>query len=165
MIFSKDEISGTLVNYYSTCKREAWLYSRKIHARQDDENVLMGKTLAEIKENLHDFPYSNLKFDKVAKQKGHYQITEYKKTLKNETAAKMQLLFYIYILKNALNLNKIYGKVVSGKKIVSVDDSDENFEIIENLLDEMSLFLNTQTPPKPIKTKLCDSCAYNDYCF
>ena len=69
MIFSKDEISGTLVNYYSTCKREAWLYSRKIHARQDDENVLMGKTLAEIKENLHDFPYSNLKFDKVAKQK------------------------------------------------------------------------------------------------
>ncbi|NLK66388.1 MAG: Dna2/Cas4 domain-containing protein [Campylobacteraceae bacterium] len=165
MTFSQDEITGTLVNYYSTCKREAWLYSRKIHARQDDENILMGKTLAEIKENLHDFPYSNLQFDKVAKQKGHYQITEYKKTLKNETAAKNQLLFYIYILKNALNLKKVYGRVVSGKKIINVDDSDESFEFMQNLLSEMSEFLSVQTPPKPEPTRFCKSCAYNDYCF
>ncbi|MSN95803.1 Dna2/Cas4 domain-containing protein [Campylobacter sp. FMV-PI01] len=165
MTFSQENITGTLVNYYATCKREAWLYSRKIHARQDDENILMGKVLADLKENLHDFPYSNLKFDKIAKQKGHYIITEYKKTLKNENAAKMQLLFYIYTLKNSLNLKKIYGKIISGKKVIKVDDDSENFKLMGELLNEMSKFLSTKIPPKVIKSKFCKSCAYNDYCF
>lgn len=84
MKFSQEQITGTLVNYYATCKKEAWLYSRKIHARQDDENMLIGKALADLKENLHDFVYSSLKFDKISKQKGHYQITEYKKSLKTK---------------------------------------------------------------------------------
>lgn len=165
MTFPKDEITGTLVNYYATCKKEAWLYARGIHARQDDENMLMGKALAEIKENLHDFPYSNLKFDKISKLKGHYEITEYKKSLKNENGAKMQLLFYIYTIKNALKLKKVYGKVISGKKIINVEDSDENFAFMEAFLDEMSEVLAQNSPPKAVKTKICQSCAYNDYCF
>ena len=49
-MFCKDQITGTLVNYYVTCKREAWLYAHHIHADQEDENVLMGKALADIKE-------------------------------------------------------------------------------------------------------------------
>ena len=71
MTFNKDLITGTLIHYYATCKREAWLFSRKISADQWDENILMGKALAEIKEDqLHDFPFSNLKFDKIGKSRG-----------------------------------------------------------------------------------------------
>ena len=89
-MFSQDQITGTLVNYYVTCKREAWLYAHQIHADQEDENVLMGKVLADIKESdLQDFAFSNLKFDKLSKQRGHYLITEYKKSLKNELAGKI----------------------------------------------------------------------------
>lgn len=77
-MFCKNQITGTLVNYYVTCKREAWLYAHHIHADQEDENVLMGKALADIKESdLQDFAFSNLKFDKLSKQRGHYLITEY----------------------------------------------------------------------------------------
>ena len=77
-MFCKDQITGTLVNYYVTCKREAWLYAHHIHADQDDENVLMGKALADIKErDLQDFAFSNLKFDKLSKQHGDYLITKY----------------------------------------------------------------------------------------
>ena len=107
-MFSQDEITGTLVNYFMTCKREAWLYAHHIHADQDDENVLMGKALADIKESdLQDFAFSNLKFDKLSKQRGHYLITEYKKSLKNELAGKMQLLFYIYLLIFYITNNRI----------------------------------------------------------
>ena len=115
-MFHKDQITGTLVNYYVTCKREAWLYAHHIHADQDDENVLMGKALADIKESdLQDFAFCNLKFDKLSKQRGHYLITEYKKSLKNELAGKMQLLFYAYLLKTGLNLKEVKGKLISGK--------------------------------------------------
>lgn len=60
--FLKEEITGT-VNY-ATCKKKHGCIPEKIHARQDDENMLMGKALAELRKNLHDFPYSNLKLTK-----------------------------------------------------------------------------------------------------
>jgi CRISPR-associated protein Cas4 len=164
-MFSKDQITGTLVNYYVTCKREAWLYAHQIHADQEDENVLMGKALADIKESdLQDFAFSNLKFDKLSKQRGHYLITEYKKSLKNELAGKMQLLFYIYLLKTGLNLKEIKGKLISGKKVILVDDTSENFALMEQILGEISALANLEKPPKFTSCKFCQNCAYHDYC-
>ena len=164
-MFSKDQITGTLVNYYVTCKREAWLYAHQIHADQEDENVLMGKALADIKESdLQDFAFSNLKFDKLSKQRGHYLITEYKKSLKNELAGKMQLLFYVYLLKTGLNLKEAKGKLISGKKVILVEDSSENFALMEQILSEISALANLEKPPKFTSCKFCQNCAYHDYC-
>lgn len=164
-MFSQDEITGTLVNYFMTCKREAWLYAHHIHADQDDENVLMGKALADIKEkDLQDFAFSNLKFDKLSKQRGHYIITEYKKSLKNELAGRMQLLFYIYILKTGLNLKEVKGRLISGKKVIAVDDSEENFNALEAILREITDLVNLAKPPKFTPQKICKNCAYNGYC-
>ncbi|WP_107945453.1 Dna2/Cas4 domain-containing protein [Campylobacter concisus] len=164
-MFSKDQITGTLVNYYVTCKREAWLYAHHIHADQEDENVLMGKALADIKESdLQDFAFSNLKFDKLSKQRGHYLITEYKKSLKNELAGKIQLLFYIYLLKTGLNLKEVKGKLISGKKVILVDDTSENFALMEQILGEISTLANLEKPPKFTSCKFCQNCAYHDYC-
>lgn len=165
-MYPLDLISGTLVNYYATCKREAWLYSRQIHADQSDDNVLMGKTLAELKETkLQDFPFSHLKFDRVEKRRGHYMITEHKKSMKNPEAAKMQLLFYLYVLKTGLKLKAVNGKVVSGRKTILVEGNEENMRTMETLLEEMSGFLGQETPPAAEYKKICDGCAYRTYCF
>lgn len=164
--FDFNLINGTLINYYVTCKREAWLYSRKISANQNDENILMGKALAQLKEeNLQEFPFSNLKFDRIGKQRGHYLITEYKKSMKNPNGAKIQLLFYMYLLKNSLKLKVINGKVISGKKVIYVEGSPQNFEELEKLLSEIKYFLQTLSPPQPKKIVFCKSCGYRDYCF
>ena len=166
MQFDPDLITGTLIHYYMTCKREAWLYSRKIHANQDDENILMGKALAEIKEEqLQDFPFSNLKFDKIGKQRGHYMVTEYKKSMSNPEGAKMQLLFYMWQLKTSLKLKEINGMVVSGRTKISVLGTDENMQLMENLLKEVSEFILQPTPPPFIENRFCKGCGYRDYCF
>jgi len=156
MKFDKELLNGTLIHYYTTCKREAWLYSRRIHANQYDENILMGKALADIKEEqLHDFPFSNLKFDKIGKERGHYMVTEYKKSMSNPEGAKMQLLFYMYQL-----------KVMSGGKThFVIEGSDENMEKMKNLIDEVSEFLSTPTPPPFVEIKFCKGCGYRDYCY
>jgi len=165
-MFNPSLITGTHINYYTTCKREAWLYSRKIHADQWDENILMGKALADIKEEqLHQFPFSNLKFDKIGKQRGHYLVTEYKKSMKNPKAAKMQLLFYMYQLKTSLKLKEINGKVISGKKVIYVEGNEENFVNIELLVAEVSSFLNNTKPPPFEENRFCENCGYRDYCF
>ena len=165
-MFCKDQITGTLVNYYITCKREAWLYAHNIHANQEDENVLMGKALADIKENgLQEFAFSNLKFDKLSKQRGHYLITEYKKSLKNPEAGKMQLLFYIYLLKIGLNLKEVKGKLISGKTVIAIEDNAENFTKIETILNGITALVNEPKPPKFSPQMICKSCAYRDYCI
>lgn len=165
-MFATDLLSGTLIHYYVTCKREAWLYSRRIHADQWDENIAMGKAMAEIKEDqLHTFPFSQLKFDKIGKQRGHYLVTEYKKTLKNPEGAKMQLLFYMYRLKTALKLKQINGKVISGKTVLFIEGNEENMEKMSALIDEICTFLESNTPPPFVKIKFCKMCGYRDYCY
>lgn len=165
-MFTPELLSGTLIHYYATCKREAWLYSRRIHADQWDENIAMGKALAQIKEDqLQDFPFSQLKFDRIGKQRGHYLVTEYKKTLKNPEGAKMQLLFYMYQLKISLGLKQIGGKVISGKTVLFVEGNEENMEMMRALIGEICAFLETDTPPPFAKIKFCKMCGYRDYCY
>ena len=165
-MFDKELITGTLVHYYVTCKREAWLYSRKIHANQDDENILMGRALADIKEDqLQEIPFSHLKFDRIGKQRGHYLITEYKKSLKNIEGAKMQLLFYMWVLKDALKLKEINGKIISGKKVIFVEGNEQNLQKMNELVEEITAFLQTPKPPPVKKIAFCKKCGYKDYCF
>ena len=166
MKFERDFITGTLVNFYATCKREAWLFSRKIHPYQDDENVMMGRALAKLKEeSLDDFPFSNLHFDKISRERGSYIVTEYKKSLRNIEGAKRQLQFYLWQLKRAFNLRKINGRVISKKRVIFVSGDERSMREIENILDEMVEFLNQESPPAPKKIIFCKKCAYRDYCF
>jgi len=165
-MFDPSLITGTLVHYYATCKREAWLYSRKISADQYDENILMGKALSQIKEEqLQQFPFSQLQFDRIGKQRGHYLVTEYKKTMKNPEGAKMQLQFYMYQLKTALKLKEINGKVISGKKVIFVEGSDATMIQMKTLLDEIAQFLEASKPPPFYKIAFCKNCGYRDYCM
>jgi CRISPR-associated exonuclease Cas4 len=165
--YDQEIITGVTVQYYVTCRREAWLFAHKIAPDQEDENILMGRALARIKEEkqLDDFPFSNLKFDKISKERGHYVVIEYKKSLKNPEGAKMQLLFYMYLLKKNLQLKKVDGRVISGKTVLFVEGSEENFEKMRLLLDEMSRFLARPVPPVPEPIPFCKSCGYRNYCF
>jgi len=160
-------ITGTTVHYYVTCKREAWLFAHKISADQEDENILMGRALAELKEEreLDSFAFAHLKFDKIGKERGHYLVTEYKKSLKNVKGARAQLLFYMYLLKRNLKLKKIDGKIISGKKVVFVEGSEENFAQMAALLEEMCVFLSTPKPPPAERIVFCERCGYRHYCF
>ena len=166
MIFLEEQINGSLVNAYIVCKRQAWLYAHQVHGDQNNEYLLMGKALALAQENknLHEYPFGNLVFDKLSKESGHYLVTEYKKSLKNVSAGEMQLLFYIYCLKKGLNLKEVKGKLVCGKKTIPVDDSEENFKKMEQIIKEIIELVSQEKPPKFVPIRYCKTCSYQDYC-
>jgi len=166
VIFSEEQINGSLVNAYIVCKRQAWLYAHQVHGDQNNEYLLMGKALALAQENknLHEYPFGNLVFDKLSKESGHYLVTEYKKSLKNVSAGEMQLLFYIYCLKKGLNLKEVKGKLVCGKKTIPVDDSEENFKKMEQIIKEIIELVSQEKPPKFVPIRYCKTCSYQDYC-
>ena len=166
MIFLEEQINGSLVNCYMICKRRAWLCARQMHGDQENEYLSMGKALALAQENknLHEYPFGNLVFDKLSKESGHYVVTEYKKSLKNVSAGEMQLLFYIYCLKKGLNLKEVKGRLISGKKIIPVDDSEENFKKMEQIIKEIIELVSQEKPPKFVPIRYCKTCSYQDYC-
>ncbi len=163
-MFTIDDITGTLVNYYVTCRREAWLYARHIHPDEYEDTITMGRAIAEIRDKGQDFLFSHLHFDKLEKKSGHYLVTEHKKTMSNPEAAKAQLLFYMYLLKTGLKLKKIDGKVISGKTVIFVEGSDEAFLALEAMMEEIVRFVQIPTPPPFERVKWCRGCAYRSYC-
>ena len=166
MMITQDQISGTLINYYTTCKREAWLYVHQIHADQEDDNIRMGKVLSELKEKKsEDGIFSHLHFDKLGKQRGHLLVTEYKKSMKNPEAARMHLLFYMYLLKTGLGLKEINGKVISGKKILYVEGNEAAMGEMEGLLTEIVAFVSREVPPVFEENRFCSGCGYRTYCM
>lgn len=166
MIFLEEQITGTLIHDFMTCKRGAWLCARQMHGDQENEYLLMGKALALAQENknLYEYPFGNLIFDKLSKESGHYVVTEYKKSLKNVSAGEMQLLFYIYCLKKGLNLKEVKGRLVCGKKTIPVDDSEENFKKMEQIIKEIVALVSQEKPPKFVPIRYCKTCSYQDYC-
>ena len=158
-------LNGTIVNYYFSCKREAWLMFHNISADEWDENIIKGRALADKKDEKHNF-MEYLKFDKIEKKRGHFEVTEYKKSLKNPLAASKQLLFYIFLLKKAFpKLKIIKGYVKSKNKKIIVQVSEEILLNFEVELLQIVEYIQTEKPPVFEYKKLCNNCAYNNYCF
>ena len=62
------KITGTIINYYFHCKRQCYLFAKRINLEDNSEDVRMGKVLHEIraKDNKNsEIKYENIVLDKV----------------------------------------------------------------------------------------------------
>lgn len=160
---SNDElITGTLIHYFFTCERECWLYGHKIYPNQEDDNVSLGR----VEHNDKNYGiFSSIKFDKIDKVGGYYQIYEYKKTLKNKNGPKWQLIFYMYLLQKSYSLKKIDGFLVSKSTKLYIAPTKDDYEVLENAIIRIKELLKNKTAPKAIEKPICKNCAYFDYCY
>ena len=85
------------------------------------------------------------------------------KTTPNELAYANEGLFYCD--GSLLNLKEVKGKLISGKKVILVEDSSENFALIEQILSKITSLVNLERPPKFTQGKFCANCAYSGYCL
>jgi CRISPR-associated exonuclease Cas4 len=161
-ISNDDIITGTLIHYFFTCKRESWLYGHKIYPDEENENVALGRA----EHQNRDFGvFSYIKFDKIDKINGYYRILEYKKTLKNKNGPKWQLIFYMYLLQKNYSLKKIDGFLISKSTKIHVIPSEEDYQTLEKAIISIKELLKNPTAPQVIEKPICKKCAYFDYCF
>lgn len=158
------KISGTLINYFFHCKRQCYLFAKRVNLEDNSEDVRVGKVLHEIKEKKTkgEVSLENIKMDNINKD----YVIEYKKSDSDVKAAKMQLMLYLYKLKQK-GINK-KGKLEFFEKNkpqsyateVILDENKllKTLSEIENLLESVSL-------PKAEFDKKCKKCAYFEYCF
>ncbi len=161
-------VNGTIVNYYTHCKRQCWLFAHGMDFEDDSEEVQIGRVLHEIRSESKkntEVMIDGIKVDQITAT----HVLEVKKSDADVEAARWQTLYYLYILKQKgiikdgkiqfMERNKQENKAIE----LTLDDDHERR--MEEMIKEIGEFLETETPPKPISSKSCKRCAYYDYCY
>lgn len=161
------KITGTMINYYFHCKRQCYLFANKFNLEDNSEDVRIGRIIHEIKafdNNKAEVKFENISLDKIDKN----YVTELKKSDSDVEAGKMQLLFYLKILKN---------KGIFRKGKIKFYESKNNLKTEEIILDEITegklveiekdieKLIMSDKAPDTINKPNCKKCAYYDYCY
>ena len=161
------DVTGTLVNYYIHCRRQCYLHGNKLNLEDNSEAVKVGKALHEAKaaKDTTELEVEHIKVDKLTKE----YLVEVKKSDADVTAAKWQLLYYLYTLKQKGLVRKGRLEVLeknreAGKQEVILLDA-ESERRLEEILEEIQILLASETIPEPLKKSTCKKCAYFEYCY
>ena len=159
-------VTGTIINYYFVCPTKMWLFAHKINLEDNSEDVRIGKVLHEISEDkVDEVEIDGIKVDKITKD----YVVEVKKSDSDIEAAKWQLLYYLYILKQKGIEKKgrleVFEKNRQDKKRFVIELSEENERKLLEILEDIEKILSGKTLPKPNFTRKCRKCAYYEFCF
>ncbi len=160
------KITGTLINYYLHCKTQLWLHANRINLENNSEDVRIGKILHQINEDkVQEVSFENIKVDKITKD----YVIEVKKSDSDLEAAKWQLLYYLYILKQKGIEKKgrleVFEKNKQDKKIQYFELNDTTQTEIKSLINDIQKLISSPVLPDPKRKQKCKKCAYFEYCF
>lgn len=131
----------------------------------NSDRVLSGKV-------LHEKSYPRMKKREVLVDgllkldivDGEY-IREIKISSKMKKSDRMQLLYYLYYLKQKGIEKKGLINYVKEKRVEEIELSKEDEIEIEQALKGIEKILEMQSPPQVIDAKLCKKCAYYSFCY
>ncbi|WP_085829428.1 CRISPR-associated protein Cas4 [Clostridium massiliodielmoense] len=163
--FEKFKTQGVKVNYYYVCKRKLWLFSKGISMEDENDRVMSGKIIHEYsynrKKNKEVLIDNILRLDILDKE----YVREVKITSKMPLPDKMQLMYYLFYLKQ-IGINK-KGSInyVKEKTVEEIELTLDMEEQIKTTLIDIDRIINCDKPPKLKKLPYCTKCAYYQFCF
>lgn len=159
-------LTGTVVNYYTHCRRQCWLFFNHLNMEDNSEDVRIGRILHDLKrQGEEEIALEGIKLDKITAE----YVTEIKKSDADLEAAKAQLEYYLIVLQDKGIIRK--GRlecIEKNKQNKSIHTLALTAEIIEELKEQyrqIEEFLAIENPPPPVMKPACKRCAYYEYCF
>ncbi len=159
------KITGLMIQYFHVCKRELWFMSRGIDIDRETTNIQRGTHVDETSYNdsRSSFMIDNrIQLDVLDSG----DVMEVKVSSALEKPARMQLLFYLWYLR------EIHGVEKNGvlaypteRKRESVTLTKKTTEQIESTINGILQVVNQDQPPALKKKPYCDSCLYQDLCW
>lgn len=163
--FQSIKTNGIKVNYLYVCERKLWLFDRGIQMESGSDKVLIGKLLGEYsypRETSKEMLIDNLiNIDIV----GDDEIREVKYSNRLAMADRIQLLYYLYYLKQ-LGIGKRgvinYPKMRRREEIVLTPEAEQE---VEAALMQVQEILKLDKPPELHRKPYCAKCAYFEFCW
>jgi CRISPR-associated exonuclease Cas4 len=135
----------------------------------DEDNLLieLGRLLSEesYSRERKEIEIGNLKLDLLKRGRGSVVVGEVKKSSRFLKSAEMQLLFYLYKLKER-------GIQASGELLIPREKKRMKVELtrgkekeIEQAIGKIEEIISREEPPLPEKCRFCPKCAYREFCW
>lgn len=163
--FQSLKTNGIKVNYLYVCERKLWLFDRGISMEATYDKVLLGKLLEEQsypREKKREILIENLiNIDILDNER----IREVKYSDKLKEADRMQLLYYLYFLKQLGIVKKGIINYPKMKRREEVILTPKDEELVESALVRIKEILSEPKPPKLIRKSYCTKCAYYLFCW
>lgn len=163
---SQARITGTQINYLFICTRKLWLFSHHIEMEHTSDYVAIG-------ELLHEESYAREKKNIQIDDMIHIDfidkdgiLHDVKSSQSMELAHEMQILYYLYVLKQKGLPNRIgvinYPKQ---RRKVEVELTPEKEQEVESAMKRVAETTSLPIPPSVKFDKLCKSCSYMELCW
>lgn len=161
------EVNGTLIWYYFICQREVWLMIHGIVPDQEDENIEIGRFIAETTytRNKKEISIGNIKVDRVRQEGEDLIIGEVKKSSRYKKSAFFQLLYYLDTLRQMGIEAKGELLFPKERKREFVEWTEEAKKELDTAIEHIRLIAKKPIPPQPQKVPFCGKCAYREYCW
>ncbi|MCK5520800.1 MAG: CRISPR-associated protein Cas4 [Candidatus Marinimicrobia bacterium] len=161
------KITGSIIQAYIICPRQAWLMSRQISGDQYNEFLAIGRLIDEesFKRDKKEIIVEQNKIDFIRMENGELLIVETKKSSKMMEASKAQLLHYLYSLRHKFKKLRGEIRIPKEKKVISVDFDDKEIQKMEELHKQISELIEQNVSPDPLWTGICKKCSYLEFCW
>lgn len=161
-------ITGTIVESFLICKRQAWLMAHQIIPDQDDSYLELGRLIDETSylDERKKINLENMVIDLIKTEDKTLLIGEIKKSSKAQESAKLQLIFYLFKLEENFGI-KATGILLfpEEKRKIRVELTEENKTLISEMIEEINNLILQELPPPVSKNKYCVHCAYKEFCW
>lgn len=159
-------VTGVMFYYYFVCKRRLWFFTNDLGMEQNSELVGMGKL---VDENSYSREKKSILIDEIINidfLKDWKIIHEVKKSRKLDEAAKWQLKYYIWVLRNkGVNIEKgILDYPLLRKREEIILTTQEEKELLD-IIEQIDYIINLDLPPGTINKPYCKKCSYYELCY
>ncbi len=160
-------VTGTLIWYYYICKREVWLMARQIEPEQDNPLIELGRVIGETtyKRDKKQIRLENITIDLTNLDGDQVVIGEVKKSSRFRESARMQLCYYLHVLRNygvEARGELLFPKEKRREEVLLTDEAERR---LRATIKEIKEIAERELPPSAVKIKYCSSCAYNEFCW
>jgi CRISPR-associated exonuclease Cas4 len=160
-------VTGVMVQYYVTCKRELWFFANQINMNYNNDDISIGKQIHEksySRENK-EIQFDNMVLDYV-QNKEDISIFEIKKSSKLTIGSKYQLYFYMFNLKKSLK-KEVKGFLVypKEKKKEEIKLTSEIEEEMDKIIENIPKIVNLNAPPSAENKPYCKKCSFYELCM
>jgi len=160
------KITGVMIYYYFVCKRKLWYFSNDLNMEFNSELVGVGKL---IDETSYSREKKNILIDETISidfLKDWKIVHEVKKSRKIDEAAKWQLKYYMWILKNkGVDIEKGILDYPLLRKREEIILNEQDQLKIESILEDIEKIISSKLPPNITKKGICKKCAYYELCY
>jgi CRISPR-associated exonuclease Cas4 len=161
------KLTGSLIQAFSLCPRQAWLMSRSLAGDQQNEFLAIGRLYSKesYKREKKEVLVDGNKLDVVKNDNGTLTVIETKKSSRMLKTGKIQLLHYLYSLKKKGYSVKGEIRVPREKKIIELALDEEAEKELEGIYGRIESLIEQEKAPAPLWIGACRSCSYKEFCW